>query len=133
MASVLRGVISQRLLPQVSGGRVAAVEVMINTARIAEMIREPDKTDSIPKAIEEGRVHQMQSYMQHLVELVLDGIVDPEIAANASSNRHDFELALSRAQRAKAAEEAALEANATPGSIEDIRPVLANGLRLGAQ
>ncbi|MFN8188481.1 MAG: PilT/PilU family type 4a pilus ATPase [Gaiellales bacterium] len=133
LASVLRGVISQRLLPQVSGGRVAAVEVMVNTARVAEMIREPDKTDSIPKAIEEGRVHQMQSYMQHLVELVLDGVVDPEVAANASSNRHDFELALSRAQRAKAAEEAALEAGTTPGSLEEIRPVLANGLRLGAQ
>jgi twitching motility protein PilT len=106
---------------------------MINTARIAEMIREPDKTDAIPKAIEEGRVHQMQSYMQHLVELVLDGVVDPEVAANASSNRHDFELALSRAQRAKAAEEAAIDMTTPPGSVDDIRPVVANGLRLGAQ
>ena len=72
------------------------------------MIREPAKTDGIPKAIDEGAVHQMQSFMQHLVQLVLDGLVDREIAANAASNRHDFELALSqRAMRASAAAEAA--------------------------
>jgi twitching motility protein PilT len=133
MSSVLRGVISQRLLPQVDGGRVAAVEVMITTARIAEMIREPAKTDGIPKAIEEGRVHQMQSFLQHLVELVLDGVVDAETAANAASNRHDFELALSRAQRAKAAGEADSLLDPSLGQgLEAIRPVVSGGLRLGA-
>ena len=105
MASVLRGVISQRLLPQIGGGRIAAVEVMINSARIAEMIREPLKTDAIPKAIEEGAVHEMQSFMQHLVQLVLDGLVDRDVAANAASNRHDFELALQHALRSRQAAE----------------------------
>jgi twitching motility protein PilT len=105
MASVMRGVISQRLLPRTVGGRIAAVEVMINTARIAEMIRDPSKTDGIPKAIEEGAVHKMQSFHQHLVELVIEGLVDREEAANAASNRHDFELALQHAIKAKAAAE----------------------------
>jgi twitching motility protein PilT len=106
LSGVLRGVVSQRLLPKVSGGRTAAVEVMINTARIAEMIREPGKTDGIPKAIHEGAAHQMQSFMQHLVKLVIDGLVEREIAANAASNRHDFELALQHAIRAKRAADA---------------------------
>lgn len=105
MSGVLRGVVSQRLLPQVESGRVAAVEVMVNTARIAEMIREPAKTDGIPKAIEEGAVHSMQSFMQHLVRLVLDGDVEHEVAANAASNRHDFDLAFQHAQRAREAAE----------------------------
>jgi twitching motility protein PilT len=107
LASVLRGIASQRLLPQIGGGRVAAVEVMINTARIAEMIREPAKTDGIPKAIEEGGIHQMQSFRQHLVQLVLDGHVDREVAATTASNRHDFELALQHGVRAKQAAEQA--------------------------
>src|ERR671930_1704284 len=54
LAGVLRGVISQRLLPRIGGGRVAAVEVMVNTARIADLIRDPTKTDGILDAIEDG-------------------------------------------------------------------------------
>ncbi len=100
-AGVLRGVVSQRLMPQAGGGRIAAVEVMINTARIAELISEPAKTDGIPKAIAEGAVHHMQSFMQHLVALVIDGQVEHEVAAAAASNRHDFELALQHARRAR--------------------------------
>ncbi len=40
LAGVLKGVVSQRLLPRIGGGRVAAVEVMITNSRIAELIRE---------------------------------------------------------------------------------------------
>jgi len=132
LASVLRGVVSQRLMPRIDGGRVAAVEVMINTARIAEMVREPNKTDGIPKAIEEGGIHHMQSFRQHLVELVLDGIVEHEIGANASTNRHDFELALQHATRARQAARAA----AGPDEADPSRPPAApplGGLRLSAQ
>jgi twitching motility protein PilT len=135
LASVLRGVISQRLLPRTEGGRVAAVEVMINTARIAEMIREPAKTDGIPKAIEEGGIHQMQSFRQHLVELVLDGLVDREIAATTASNRHDFELALQHGIRAKRAAEQAAEGDGLDVEVTDIGRPRSGGrgkLRLSA-
>ena len=53
LAGVLRGVISQRLLPRVDGGRVAAVEVMVMNARIADLIRE-ERTEEIPDAVAEG-------------------------------------------------------------------------------
>jgi twitching motility protein PilT len=101
LAGVLRGVVSQRLLPKTGGGRVAAVEVMVNTARIADLIRDPVKTDGITEAIEEGGFHNMQSFSQHLVRLVLDELVDVETAANAASNRHDFEIAVQQALRKK--------------------------------
>jgi twitching motility protein PilT len=127
MSSVFRGVISQRLLPRGGGGRVAAVELMITTARIAEMIRDPLKTEQLPKAIEEGGVHQMQTFQQHLVQLVLEAVVDEETAANAASNRHDFELALGRAKRAK--EAAAAGSDGQPGrDPETVRG--ASGLRI---
>jgi twitching motility protein PilT len=107
LAGVLRGVVSQRLLPRGDGGRVAAVEVMVNTARIADLIREPEKTEGITDAIEDGAFHHMQSFSQHLVQLVVEGVVEREVAAAAATNRHDFEIAVERALREKhvAAEE----------------------------
>ena len=105
-ASVLRGVISQRLLPRVGGGRVAAVEVMVNTARVADLVRE-GRTDEITEAIEDGDFHHMQSFSQHLVQLVLEGLVEEEVAANAASNRHDFEIAVQQALRRKRVEDEA--------------------------
>ena len=99
MAGVLRGVVSQRLLPKIAGGRIAAVEVMVNTARIADLIRDPLKTEGITEAIEDGAFHHMQSFAQHLVQLVLAEQVDFETAAAAASNRHDFEIAVQQALR----------------------------------
>ena len=72
LAGVLRGVVSQRLLPRVDGGRVAAVEVMVNNARIADLIRE-DRADEIHEAIAEGAFFQMQTFTQALIELVARG------------------------------------------------------------
>jgi twitching motility protein PilT len=103
LAGVLRGVISQRLLPRTEGGgRVAAVEVMLNNARISDLIRE-QKTEEITDAIAEGQFFDMQTFTQALIELVLAGDIDREVAANASTNRHDFLVALEQALKRKAA------------------------------
>jgi twitching motility protein PilT len=99
LAGVLRGVISQRLLPRLGGGRIPAVEVMVSNARIAELIRER-RTEDIPDAIEEGDFYQMQTFSKALLGLVLSGMVDRETAANAASNRHDFLVTLEHAERA---------------------------------
>jgi twitching motility protein PilT len=99
LAGVLRGVISQRLLVRASGGRIPAIEVMVTNARIAELIRER-RVEEIPEAIAEGEFFQMQTFADSLIGLVLAGEVDRETAANAATNRHDFEIALDRAERA---------------------------------
>jgi twitching motility protein PilT len=96
LAGVLRGVISQRLLPRLGGGRVAAVEVMVSNARIQELIRE-DKPELVPEAISEGAFFQMQTLSKALIDLVVSGDVDEETAAAAAPNRHDFMIALGRA------------------------------------
>jgi twitching motility protein PilT len=113
LAGVLRGVISQRLLPRLDGGRIPAVEVMVSNARIAELIRER-RTDEIPDAIDDGEFFEMQTFSKALIGLVLEDLVDRETAANAATNRHDFEIALDRAEKvvqskAKAAAQAAGE------------------------
>jgi Tfp pilus assembly ATPase PilU len=115
LAGVLRGVVSQRLLPRVGGGRVAAVEVMINNARIADLIREA-RPEEIHDAIDEGEFFQMQTFSQALIDLVVAGQVDREIAANASTNRHDFLVALERALKQQAADKAVAEAPPEPAT-----------------
>jgi twitching motility protein PilT len=104
LAGVLRGVISQRLVPRLDGGRVAAVEVMVANRRIADLIRE-NKADEITDAIEEGEFFQMQTLTAALIELVLADDVDRDVAAAAAPNHHDFVIALERALKEQAAAE----------------------------
>jgi twitching motility protein PilT len=117
LAGVLRGVVSQRLLPRTNGGRIAAVEVMVTNTRIADLIRE-HKEDEIPDAIAQGAFFDMQTFKHALIDLVLTGAVDREVAANAATNRHDFLVALEHAvkeQRAKQEEEQAAAEVRVPG------------------
>src|SRR5205814_8990432 len=102
LAGVLRGVVSQRLLPRNGGGRIPAVEIMIGNARIADLIRD-NKPDEITEAIAECDFFQMQTFSKALIQLMLEEEVDREIAANAASNRHDFLIALDRALEEQAA------------------------------
>jgi twitching motility protein PilT len=98
LAGVLRGVVSQRLLPRNEGGRVSAVEVMVVNTRIADLIRE-NRTDQIPEAIADGKFFQMQTFTEALVGLVVGGVVDRETAAHVAINRHDFLLEVDHALR----------------------------------
>jgi twitching motility protein PilT len=106
MAGVLRGVVSQRLLPRTGGGRVAAVEVMVTNARIADLIREA-RSDEITEAIGDGEFFKMQTLEKALIDLVARGEVETEIAAAAAANRHDFFVALDRELKRRAAHNSA--------------------------
>src|SRR5581483_5444715 len=126
LAGVLRGVVSQRLLPRIAGGRVAAVEVMVTTARIADLIRD-GRPDEITDAVAEGEYWDMQTYSQALIRLVLDGLVEREVAANAASNRHDFLIALERAEKQVRHD----EAEAARAEVEaEEEPATPSGLRV---
>jgi twitching motility protein PilT len=118
LAGVLRGVVSQRLLPRLGGGRIPAVEVMVANARIAELIRER-RTEEIGDAIADGEFFQMQTFAMALLELVLSGLVDRETAANAATNRHDFEIALDHAEKAA---RATIEDAAPPSPVQSLPP-----------
>src|ERR671935_1096567 len=109
LAGVLRGVISQRLLPKIGGGRVAALEVMVNNARISDLIRE-GRAEEVTDAIAEGEYFQMQTFTQSLIGHVLAGNVEREVAADSATNRHDFLVSLEQAlRRRRAAEQEAPE------------------------
>ncbi len=94
LASVLAGVVSQRLVPTLDGGRIAAVEVMIQTARIVELIAE-NRDFEIPDAIAEGHdIYGSQTFDQHLYDLVVSGIISEKTALEASSTPSDLKLRL---------------------------------------
>src|SRR5690606_38348928 len=80
LGSVLRAVISQRLVPRADGkGRVAAVEVLVCTSRVREMIEDKDRTREIPSAIAQGtQTYGMQTFDQSLMALLRRGLVTYE-------------------------------------------------------
>ena len=94
LAAILKGVISQRLVPKADGlGRVPAAEVMISTARIRECVIEKDKTSEIHEAITKGyTAYGMQSFDQSLMMLLKRGLITYEEALRQSTNPDDFAL-----------------------------------------
>lgn len=79
LAGTLKGIISQRLLPGISGGRVPAVEVLIGNSAIANNIRE-GKTHLIDSVIQTSQEIGMQTLESSLASLVLSGSVSLEVA-----------------------------------------------------
>ena len=97
LASVLRGVISMRLIRAAAGkyGRVPAVEVLINTPYIRDCIVNPEKTSLIRDAIAQGTSqYGMQTFDQSLHNLFDQGLISYEEAINGASNVDEFKLRL---------------------------------------
>ncbi len=94
LASLLKGVISLRLVPFKDGpGRVPAYETMLLTPTISRLIRE-GKTWEIPQFIEDGAIFGMQSFNQSLIRLVHEGKISEEEAARVADNRDELLLTL---------------------------------------
>jgi len=94
LAGVIRGVVSQRLVPKSDGiGRVPAVEVMVSTARVKECIIEKDKTNEINDAISKGYTsYGMQSFDQSLMFLMKENLITYDEALKHCTNPDDFSL-----------------------------------------
>jgi len=101
LAEALHAVVSQRLLPRADGqGRAAALEVMLCTGTARDMIKDKDRTPELHDYIKESREqYGMQTFDQHLMDLVGDGLVTYETAVTASSNPADFELQMRTLRR----------------------------------
>ena len=101
LAESLSAIISQRLLPKISGrGRAVATEIMINTPAIKDLILEGTRIGEIKDFIAEGRdQYGMQTFDQCLADLVTSGEVTFETAKSAASNPSDFELKMTMFSR----------------------------------
>ena len=84
LSASLRAVVSQRLLPNVSGkGRIPAVEIMFTTTGIANLIRQ-GKDEMLYSAIETGLKKGMQTMEKSLIQLVYEGKISMESALGAA-------------------------------------------------
>jgi twitching motility protein PilT len=94
LAGALKGIISQRLARTTDGGRVAVVEVLVNTARIADCILNPEETGKITEALERGEYYGMQTFDQCLIGLIAEGRVAEDDAMHHVSSPQNFKLML---------------------------------------
>ena len=95
LSESLRGVIAQTLCRKTGGGRVAALEVLISTQAVSNLIRE-GKTFQIPSMMQVGKATGMVSLNDALMELVTKKLVAPDEAYAKSVDKAGFEALLKR-------------------------------------
>ncbi len=96
LASVLRGIISQRLIPRANTfGMVPAVEVLVSTARVREYIADKERLRDLREVIAQGHTtYGMQTFDQSLMALFKSNLITREEALKNATNPADFELKL---------------------------------------
>jgi twitching motility protein PilT len=96
IAGVLKGVVSQRLVPNVAGdGRVAVCEILRMTGRVKDLITNPNETARLHEVIEEGEYYGMQTFDQALLGHLQAGRISMETALRTATHPHDFKLLVS--------------------------------------
>jgi twitching motility protein PilT len=95
LSESLKGVIAQTLIPKKGGGRVAALEILIVTPAISNLIRE-GKTFQIGSAMQTGKQHGMVMLNDALFALVQKGLVEPGDAYIKAVDKANFETMLTR-------------------------------------
>ena len=93
MAETLKGVVSQRLLRGIKGGRVPAVEILVVTAHVKKLI-EDNHLNDLPDAMKKGGFYGMQTFNQSLVRICKEGLATEEEVLSAATNPDDVKLAL---------------------------------------
>ena len=122
IANNLKAVICQRLIPKVGGGRVLAVEVLVNTPTVYDLILNPDKTLQLRQAMQDGVTqYGMQTFDQSVMALFRNGMIAEEDALKHCSNPSEFQLHLRGIQatsdrRWQPVDRGVLEHNTKPAS-----------------
>lgn len=97
LGAVLRAVVSQRLVPKADGrGRVPAIEVLLSTHYVKELIEDKDRTKEIAEAISKGhQTYGMQTFDQSLMLLLRQSLISYEESLRQATNPDDFALRVS--------------------------------------
>jgi twitching motility protein PilT len=97
LSTALQAVVSLRLVPRADGrGRIPAAEVLVNTAAVADNMRDIEKALHIPDLIAQGAVsYGMQTFDQSLMKWYNDGLISYESALFYSTNPNEFALRIS--------------------------------------
>ena len=102
LVDTIRWIVSQRLLPRIGGGRVAAMEILCTSLRIKDLIINGETEDkTFYNVLKEGSAHNMRTFDQHLIELYEQGLITEESAISYSSHRSEIKRGLDTIKSAR--------------------------------
>ncbi|MDT8438537.1 MAG: PilT/PilU family type 4a pilus ATPase [Wenzhouxiangellaceae bacterium] len=99
----LQAIVSQRLVPTIAGGRIPAVEILIRTPYVADLILKRD-LDGIKDAMKEGSQSGMQTFDQCLLKFYADGVISEEQALAHADSRNNVSLGIRMSHSRSAAD-----------------------------
>jgi len=102
LADTIRWIVSQRLLPRIGGGRVAAMEILCSSLRIKDMLINGETEEkTFYNVLKEGFTHDMRTFDQHLLELYDHGLVTEESAIAYSSHSSEIKRGMDSIKSAR--------------------------------
>ena len=102
LADTIRWVVSQRLLPKIGGGRIAALEVLCTSLRIKDLIINGETEEkTFYNIVKEGSTRDMRTFDQHLLELFETGLISEESALSYSSHRSEIKRGMDTLKAAR--------------------------------
>jgi twitching motility protein PilT len=102
LADTIRWIVSQRLLPKVGGGRIAALEILCTSLRVKDLILNGETEDkTFYNVIKAGSTSHMRTFDQHLMELFQQGLITEESAITFSSHRSEIKRGLDTIKSAR--------------------------------
>ena len=102
LADTIRWIVSQRLLPRIGGGRVAAMEILCTSLRIKDLLINGETEEkTFYNVLKEGSVNDMRTFDQHLLELYEQGLVTEDAAIAYSSHRSEIKRGLDTIKSAR--------------------------------
>ena len=102
LADTIRWVVSQRLLPRIGGGRIAALEVLCTSLRIKDLIINGETEEkTFYNIVKEGSTRNMRTFDQHLLELFETGLITEESALSYSSHRSEIKRGMDTLKAAR--------------------------------
>lgn len=97
LSQALKYVVSQRLMPRIAGGRVAALEVLTNTLRIKELVANGESGEkTFYNVVESGEAYGMFTFDQHLARLFEENVITEQIAMDTASDRSRLAQTINR-------------------------------------
>jgi twitching motility protein PilT len=102
LVDTIRWVVSQRLLPRIGGGRVAAMEILCTSLRVKDLIINGETEEkTFYNVVKEGSAHEMRTFDQHLLELYEQGLITEESAISYASHRSEIKRGLDTIKSAR--------------------------------
>ncbi len=102
LADTIRWVVSQRLLPRIGGGRVAALEILCTSLRIKDLLINGESEEkTFYNVLQEGSTLSMQTFDQHLLRLYEEGVITEDSAMGYATNRSAIKRGMDTVKQAR--------------------------------